>query len=265
MQKMKNLYIYINPAQEFSNSDWGKETETLVKIQIDNSIDIGWRIEDIVLVTNFPYEYRGVKAIEVPGDLYCEHSSGTPSKINVIVYMFEHGMIEDAVYFFHDFDAFELVKITQGEIGIVPGQIALTDYGYVRGRDFILSRWSTGCLFFDKDSRDVFEMIKTAVYKYQANEEVSLLALTRHNKHGICDRIKKLNISYNLATRRRNISLCLRDAVKPLRVLHFHPYDVRITSYGHTNVEVCLRGKNETGIPLVPDRLLKIFNNYGIV
>lgn len=260
---MKNLYIYINPAKQFTNTDWGSETETLVKIQIDNSLALGWKVEDIVLVTNFDYEYRGVRAIVVSDDLYCTHSSGTPSKINVIVDMFEKGLIADDLYWFHDFDAFQLEPITPEEIGITDGQIALTDYGYTCGRPEILSRWSTGSVFFNKGSKEVFDWIKIAVYKYMANEEVSLLALTRHNKHGICERVKKLNLTYNLAIRRRDVGLSLGLCEKPLKVLHFHPFDKRITSLGKNALAVCMYGRC-LDKPLMPERLIEIFKQYGI-
>jgi hypothetical protein len=109
-------------------------------------------------------------------------------------------------------------------------------------------------LFFDKDSGDVFDWIKTAVYKYGANEEVSLLALTRHNKHGVCARVKELNLTYNLATRRRDIMLSYRLCDKPLKVLHFHPFDKRKTSLGGPNMEVMKE--------FLPKCLIDIFNKH---
>ena len=171
---MKNLLCYINPAKRFTNSDWQDETETLVRVQVDNSLALGWNTSDIVLVTNFPYEYNGVSSVVVGDENYCPFSSGTPSKINVIVDMFEKGRIEDDLYWFHDFDAFQLSTL---DLELSPGKIALTDYGVTnvqKGRD---GRWSTGTLFFGIGARDVMEWIKIAVYKYQANEEVALLAL----------------------------------------------------------------------------------------
>ena len=56
---MKNLLIFISPAGGFP-----KEHEELTKMQIDNSLELGWKPEDILLVTNFDYEYRGIKAVD---------------------------------------------------------------------------------------------------------------------------------------------------------------------------------------------------------
>lgn len=253
---MKNLLIYISPSHKFSNSDWQDEPDTLVKIQIDNSLALGWKLEDIMLVTNFEYEYNGVKAIVIGDENYCEHSSGTPSKILAILTLFDMGLIGDDLYFFHDFDAFQLVPFTKEELEIPAGNIGITNYGYTRGTETILPRWSTGVIFFDKGCKDIFQWIKDSVYKYMSNEEVALLVMTRHNDHDLLNRIKKLNITWNLATRRRNIELTLNSADKPLKVIHFHPSDIRKTSLGGTNMEVCL--------PLLPEELIEIFNYHGI-
>jgi hypothetical protein len=78
------------------------------------------------------------------------------------------------------------------------------------------------------------------------------------------NRIKKLNITWNLATRRRNIELCYNDANKPLRMLHFHPKDIRATSTGYNNLETCMYGKNWLGKPLMSDTLIEIFKKYEI-
>lgn len=260
---MKNLLIYISPDKTFHNETWGDENELLVKVQIDNSLEMGWKREDIMLVTNFYYEYNGVKSIVVGDENYCKHSCGCPSKINVILDLFDKGLIEDDLYWFHDFDAFQLQDVN---IDLDDDKIALTDYGITNMNKGRNGRWSTGTLFFRKGSKDVFEWIKQAVYKYEVNEEVALLALTRHNKYNITERIDKLNITYNFATRRRNIVEQYKITDLPIKVIHFHPFDKRPVFYLHTgqdNMAVCVYGKNPMGV-LVTDRFIKILERHGI-
>jgi hypothetical protein len=261
---MKNLYIYINPAKRFTNPDWHDEADVLIKIQIDNSLALGWKREDIILVTNFHYHYNGVTSIEVGDENYVKFSSGTPSKINVLCTMFKQGLIEDEKYFFHDLDAFQLEPITWDELEIERGQIGITTYGYIKWSRSMNHRWSTGVIFFDNQTEDIFNWIKASVYKYQANEEVSLLVMTRHNDHDLKSRIKVLNITYNMATRRRAIDKCYELATKPLKVLHFHPFDTRPTSYGGNNLEVLMYGKNSDNRVFLPDRLINIFKEHNI-
>ena len=85
----------------------------------------------------------------------------------------------------------------------------------------------------------------------------------KRNKHFI-DRVKKLNITHNLDTRKRFIKETYDLADKPLKVIHFHPFDERGTTEGGNNMEVCVYGKNWLGKPLVSDRLIEVFKKHGI-
>ena len=252
--------IYINPKKNFSQEWfkngqflWKDETEVLLKIQIENSLEMGWKPEDIMLVMNFPYEYMGVKAIEVGDENYCEFSP-TASKINVIHTLFEKDMIGDDLYWFHDYDAFQLASLDVN----VENEIAITDYGIVRGDPTCGKRWSTGVIFFRKAAKDVFAMIRHAVNdSYKKNEEIALLAMTRCNYGHINDRIKKINITYNLATRGRKVMETYAIADKPLRVIHFHPFDPRKVIGNKSNKEI---------VPMfITESLKEVFNKYKIL
>jgi hypothetical protein len=246
---MKNLLIYINPKRNFSqewikNGEflWKDETEVLLKIQIDNSLALGWKPEDIMVVLNFPWEYNGVKAIEVGDENYCDFAP-TASKINAICTLFERGLIDDDLYWFHDNDAFQLEPL---EVD-VKDEIALTDYGIVRGDPKTSERWSTGTLFFRKGAEDVFKMLRHAVnHSYKRNEEIALLAMTRCNYGHINDRIRKIDISYNFATRGRKVLETYEIADKPLKVFHFHPFDPRKVMGEKNNIEIAPQFITET-------------------
>ncbi len=243
---MKLLLIYINPIKEFD-----EEGKVTVKIQIDNSLELGWKLEDILLYTNFPYEYNGVKSIVIDDNTYSDISS----KTSVISYLFDKGLIGDELYWVHDLDAFQDYVITEDEIKEVMGNadIALTDSGAT-------TRWALGSIFFKKSSEDIFRMIKDKVNQEEINEEKALRRLTLKNINNINPRIKKLNISYNFQM--WNIGLCYPMAIKPLRVLHFHPFR---NFKGMNTLDFFLRGKNKINTMLMSERLVKIFNKYGIV
>ena len=262
---MKNLLIYLNPSKAFIDYSWGNENETLAKIQIDNSLALGWKKADIMLITNFEYEYRGIKSMVVSDELFCELRN-TATKILVILHLFDQGLIGDDLYWFHDFDAFQLEKITEEELDLGKSPFALTDYGKSIISESRSRRWSTGSIFFRKESEWIFRMIKDKVYQYQNNEEVALLVLTRRNRGNINEVIKKLNITYNLATRYRDVSACYEMADKPLKVIHFHPFDKR---WLHTelgdNIACCVYGKNRLKRVLVSRRLKNLFKKYNII
>ena len=262
---MKNLLIFINPEKRFVNKNLKGETGILAKIQIDNSLDLGWKRENILLVTNFDYEYNGVKALVVDDSNYCAFSV-TASKINVILTLFEQGIIKKDLYWFHDLDAFQLEKITEDELELGDMDMGITEYGKTTIKPLHDKRLSTGSIFFKQSAQDIFEWIKIKVYQYKCNEEVGLLELTKIPKYKLSERMKRLDITYNLATRKRQVSVNYQAAKKPLKVIHFHPFDKRsVRSEGkNDNIAVCIYGKNKINKVLVTKRLVKIFNYHGI-
>lgn len=262
---MKNLLIDLHPSKSFRDYHWGKENEKLVKIQIDNSLSLGWKKNDILLVTNFDYEYRGVKSMVVSDQLFC-NMSYTVTKILVITYLFDKKLIEDDLYWFHDFDAFQLEPLTATEIDIGNSTLALTDYGITTINEARNKRWSTGSMFFNNKSQEIFEMIKNKAYQYRVNEEVALLALTRRNRGNILNSMKKLNIRYNFATRKRDIAASYGLAEKPLKVIHFHPSDRRkLDLEPGNNIDVCIYGRNRLNKILINQQLTDLFNKYKII
>jgi hypothetical protein len=262
---MKNLLIYANPSRDFIDYHWGDENKALAKIQIDNSLALGWKREDIILMTNFPYEYQGVRSIVVD-NLFCDISYNA-TKILGILHLFDQGLIGNDLWWFHDFDAFQLEPITEAELELGNHVFALTDYGKTtlhKSRD---RRWSTGSIFFNKDAEHIFRLIEYYLPRYKANEEVLLLLLTNQNKDNINEKIKKLNITYNLATRKRDILACWEMADKPLKVIHFHPSDKRkLDLEGDSdNIAACVHGKSRIKRPLINQRLKNLFTKYKII
>lgn len=249
---MKNLMIYINPRKKFFD-----EKRYLVKIQIDNSLDLGWKPEDIVLVTNFPYEYKGVTALVAPDDLYVEHWEKS-SKVSAIIWLIKKGYVKQGeLWWFHDFDAFEAYKITEEELELGYAVAGFTDYGYMR-------KWNTGSIFFKKDALKIFEWMRNALYRLQCDEERSLKYLTDKNYQYINNFYKRMNITYNFPgclNGERKMSMTYPLANKPVKVLHFHPtytywYTVKL------NFLKVMLGHNRLNINFIPDRLFKIFKTH---
>ena len=274
---MKNLLIYISPTKDFTHKNWENENEILVKLQIDNSLDLGWRREDILLVTNFPYQYNGVNAWVIGDENYCDFCPPA-SKINAIISLFKMGLIGDDLYWFHDFDAFQQESIVEKELNLEVADMGLTPYGNI-------SRWSTGIIFFKKESMDIFNWIREIVYKYETDEERAAWALTGHdvkrspNSHDIIKgysskdipgieninkRVKKMNLTYNFSIRNRSVRMCYGLSGKPLKIIHFHPFDKRLGDLGKTPLEVCMYGQNKMDKVLMSEGLIKIFKKYGI-
>jgi len=198
---MKNLLIYVGPRPWFS-----LEHESLTRIQIDNSLDLGWKIEDIMLVTDFPYEYRGVKSYVVKGNFNAIDGNRS-SKILVINQLFNDGVIND-LFWFHDHDAFQLGPMRDPELGdCVAG---FTDQGWSHV-------WNAGSFFFTPGAKKIFRWIEKSMLRRGTNEQDALTYLWEKGITGY----KKLNQTYNVGI--YHLWQVLKTIEKPLIVAHFHP------------------------------------------
>lgn len=200
---MKNLLVYLNPTKSFDD-----EHGRYIKIQIDNSLKY-WKPDDILIATNFPYEYHGIKTWEVPDNFICEFDKKA-CKVNVIVDFLEKGLLNDITWY-HDFEAFQGAPFDLS----LTSDLGLTDYGWK-------PKWNTGSFFFKPASLDLFKLLNKSVYEQHANEEPLLWNMYRENLGNIKSRYQKLNITYNLGMRR--VEENLKNADKPIKVWHFHPY-----------------------------------------
>lgn len=253
---MKNLMIFINPTGSFNNPrpDIANDYGQCVKIQIENSLALGWKKEDIMLVTNFDYQYGEIKAA-VLKDVEFFEIKPQASKINAIVNMFDQGIIQDnELYWFHDLDAYQLQPLTESELNLGKADMALTDYG-------VIPRWSTGVIFFKKNSIDIFKAIQSVMYRFKINEEFALGKLTRNNKD-IAERIKKLNKSYNFTPPKLRFMYSIAN--KPIKVAHFHLIGGGTSRFEVQNPVAFFKGENELHIPLITERLIKIFKYHRI-
>ena len=223
---MKNLLIYISPANGFT-----EEHETLTKIQIDNSLELGWKVEDIVLAMNFPYEYRNVKAVVLEGD-FNAFDGNRSSKIPAINKMFEMGLINDLMWF-HDHDAFQLEPFDAPDIGTEVA--AFTDHGYS-------GLWNAGSFFFNSKASKLFKEIYKVMLEKNLTEQY---ALTDMWSQGL--KSMMLNNAYNVGIYRHDKILPKLNS--PMLVAHFHPSKSK-----HFNL---FR-------KFLPERLISIFNKYDI-
>jgi hypothetical protein len=244
---MKNLMVYISPKKEF----WGVEDPLMIETQIENSLELGWKLEDIKLVTNFEYEHCGVKSIVVSDNCYCDWWKQV-SKMNGILELFKMDLIkQDEIYWFHDLDAFEAVPIN---VDLEGKEAAFTDYGYSD------KRWNTGSFFFKKEARDIMQAITDRCYEKHINEEYALGELTKNNENNINSRIKKINITYNFPGSNNGykyFKMVYDSCELPVQVLHFHP--LRWSGRFYRMFD----GNNEYGVIMISERLKRILNNKG--
>lgn len=253
---MKNLMIYISPTGSFNNPDpklVSNDAELLIKVQIENSLEIGWKPENILLYTNFEFRYGEVKAKVITDVEYFEPQPQAMKPLT-IAKLFEKNLIEDnELYWSHDLDAFQLYPITETELEMDQYDVALTEYHFPHN-------WNGASVFFKKSSEDIFYKIREIMVKSKINEEKALQKLTNEDEN-IQKRVKKINRTYSFAPYSFEYSYPLAD--KPIRVAHFHPL-IGIPNWEIKNCLNFYRGENVLHTPLLPKRLIKIFRYHRI-
>jgi len=223
---MKNLLLYFNPESKFSD-----EHDALTKIQIDNSLDLGWTPEDILLVTNFPYEYRGIKAYVLNGEFQV-FDGNRSSKVPMINQLFRENFFKDGeVYWFHDHDAFQLALMRDPKLG--DNVAGFTDHGWDPG-------WNAGSFFFTAGARKMFGWIHKSMVQRNTNEQDALTHIW-----GRITGYKMLNSTYNVGIYRTQKVLQKID--HSLLVAHFHPNKPR-------HLEIFR--------DLIPERLKTLFKRH---
>ncbi len=258
---MKNLLVYVNPTKRFS-----KESEILTKVQIDNSLELGWVHEDILLVTNFDYKYNNVKSFVISDDNYCQHRP-TCTKINAIVTLFKQGVVKNDTYWFHDFDAFQLTSDIDPNLGRASIGLTAYDQRPLAPQYTGAHRWNTGVIYFNKESKDIFEPIRHLMYERKISDEHALVKIeVSENEKGpsSLDKIKILNVSYNfIITPGLDLEECYEAADKPLKIIHFKPFDGRRLDGGINRFDFML-GKNKMNKVLLSETLIRLFKQYSI-
>lgn len=227
---MKNLLIYINPSKQFS-----KEHDDLTKIQIDNSLELGWKLKDLILVTNFPFEYKGIQATIV--DDYEVFDQNRSTKIPAINELFRRGLVEDNLYWFHDHDAFQIELIDLQ----LDKDAAFTTHGAYS------PVWNAGSFFFKKSAETIFQDIWKYMEERGTNEQNALTYMWQNNINDINNRYTLLSPAYNLGIYK--IDENLKIAGTKAKVVHFHPHKKRHLALYKD---------------ILPERLVKIFKNYGL-
>jgi len=232
---VKNLYIYLSNDE---NPYFSSEAEQLAKVQIENSLRLGWKLDDILFITNFDFRYMGVDAINIDSPL-CSWCAKV-NKIWAIVYMFENNMINDNM-FFHDLDAFQVYPFLDVPDDANKSDLAFPDYGH-------REKYNTGIMFFKPQSKDLFTDLKTFMIENQSIDEeeglMSMFNMGENEKYK--DRFNILDIRYNIG--KHYTEKKITEAKNPIMIVHFHPTEL-------SNYDFYCLGENSLKMPIVNKEL----------
>ena len=204
MTRLKQAMVAnLQPAGKVSFT----ELETMIKCQIDNSLDIGWKPEDIILITNFHYHFKGIKAIPVSLNKHCL----TGSKIFAAQYILSQTELigKDDILWIHDLDVWQNIKFDVPEI---------KDAGLCY---YSRPKFNGGSQFYRPAALDLINNIaEIIISEEQAKEEPVLDRVLKDDPEN-SQRVTVLSSGFNIG--------CSGYAERVLRAegnyfcLHFHP------------------------------------------
>lgn len=241
---VKNVMPYLSP--DGINGMY----ERLLRLQLENSFELGWAPEDIMIITDFPYSIDGIESVVVePG-----HHNDISSKVPAMVATIYSGLIGDGLYWLHDLDVFQQVPFTIRDVDLGRWDMAACYFGR-------LVKWSGGSIFFRQQAEDIFVRTYNLMRSKGLMDEVALTQLSFDDEK-IHNRIKRLNPTWNFVP--FNIGTCWRQAdPKPLRMVHFNPFEGTPKLGIDSNLDF-YRGDNRLGVQFASDRLLHLFGRHGI-
>jgi len=178
---MKNVMIY-NIVDNKRRHDTD-ELFKLFKMQIDNSLHYGWNPSDIIIGTNFEFEYKGVST-HLLSDI-CEFNIFN-NKWYGMYELMKMGVLNDD-FWFHDQDNWQIYDI---QFPNFDGEVAACTY-------VSTPEWNTGSVFVKRTALEILEYIvdsmKLNPIDYQSDE--NWIAFLRHNSE-ITSYLSTINCEY---------------------------------------------------------------------
>jgi hypothetical protein len=240
---MKNVLIYnkISDKPRWSN----EELFSSFRAQIDISLTRGWKKEDLIIGTNFDFEYKGIK--NKPLTDICT-TNPFCNKFYGMLEMMENGMLDDD-FWFHDQDAWQLHDDLDfpeftGEIG---------------GCTYVFTpEWNTCSLFIKKSAANILEFIVNFMkmnpdYLESVQSDEHVISSLRHGRTEIDEYLSTINNQYNVG--RTKMEHRYKAAAKPIFVGGFVP---QIPD----SVQVFNGENNEMKINLIDDTLDNAFRTH---
>ena len=200
---MKRLLVA--NLQRSSKSRYNPERfDTLLKAQIDNMLEIGWKKDDIIFLSNFDFEFMGVKATKIKFNEFC--LSG--SKMWATKWLFDNNRVDDIIWS-SDTDCWQNIWFDCPKFN---GDVGACTYSN--------PKWNGGNIFWKPSAKDIVDEVVRRLEKDKAAKEEPLLNKV-FNSEKYCNRISLLNSTYNVGCS----GFCVRFAksLKPIHVCHFSP------------------------------------------
>jgi len=181
----------------------------LLKAQIENSLEIGWTPESMIILSNIDFEFMGVKTIIAPMTKVCL----TGSKIFALKWYFENWNIDDVIMneivWAKDLDCWQNIWF---DTPIFDGDVGAAQYSN--------PKFNGGSIFWKSGSTDIIAaIVEELISNSEVSEEPTINKIFKSKKY--IDRISILNYTYNVGC--SGFEPRFEKSIKPIHVCHFHP------------------------------------------
>lgn len=210
------------------------ELDQILKAQIENSLELGWKKKDLIVITNFPFSFMSVKARVVDLNKSCL----TGTKMYAVREVFNNG--EKDVVWAHDLDAWQ------------SHWFDCPDFLDAGAAEYSKPKFNGGSVFWKPTAIDIIDKIISIIEQNEHNkEEPTINEIFKSDEYK--DRITTLNYTYNVGC--SGFTKRMSEAIKPIKVCHLHPTN-RIAWETHA------LDRNGTGEVSVSERLEKLLRKY---
>lgn len=200
---MKRLLV-ANKQKTGKSRYFHERMDNMLKAQIDNLLELGWVREDIILLTNFNFEFMNIKAEVIELNDFC--LSG--SKMWGLKHLFDNDRVHDII-FSSDLDCWQNVKF---ECPVFSGDVGACEYSK--------PKFNGGAIFWKPEAKDIVdEVVRVLTERHPKSEEPTLNALFKSDKYK--NRVSVLDHTYNVGC--SGFFERFTRSTKPIRVCHFQP------------------------------------------
>jgi len=228
---MKNVMV-VNHNREFHPFEY---LEPFIQAQIENSLEVGWKPEDIIIISNIHYEYMGIKTVITSLNDFCM----TGSKMFGVQYLFDKMEIKDNIWI-KDLDCWQNTWFD------------CPDFKDVGISQYSLPKFNGGSIFWKHTAKDIIEKIINKLISNKENKEEPTLNLVLKDKK-YKDRVTIGNNTYNVGC--SGFVTRYLNSIRPVKVCHLHPNN-RIAWETHT------MDRNAINSRSVSYRLEKLIRKY---
>jgi hypothetical protein len=237
---MKQVIIYNQLDVEYHGGKRyiNEDLFRFLHCQIDISLHLGWKPEDIILGTNFDFEYRGVKNHHLTN--VCTWSGFNNFWFGALE-LLRNGVIDDD-FWLHDHDSWPIRKFNFPEYN-----------GEIAGCEYIgTEQWNCASIYCKKSCADTLEYIVDTLMLNKevivSSDEIIISHLRAYSP--IKNELTSINTTYNVGV--THGPLRLAAATKPVNVLSFNP-----------GVEIGRERLMTTGLyNEIPKDILEIYQKY---